>query len=232
MAAQGIGIIFHGIGTPARALEPGEAPYWISVEMFEDILDRVAASPLRDRIRLSFDDGNASDHEIALPRLVARGLTADFFVLSGRIDAPGSLSAAQIRALDAAGMGVGSHGVAHRDWRRIPQAEMEAEVTESRAAIAAVLGRPLTGAVTGAVTGAGIPFGSYDGRVLAALRRAGYTAAWSSDRGRMDPAAFLRPRTSVQAGMGEAEVAALLTGRLPLRRWLRRAVAMWSRARG
>lgn len=224
MAGQGIGIIFHGIGTPGRALEPGEAPYWISVAMFEQILDRVAASPLRDRIRLSFDDGNASDHDVALPRLVARGLTADFFVLSGRIDAPGSLTAAQIRALAEAGMGVGSHGIAHRDWRRIPQAEMEAEVTESRAAIAAVLGRP--------VTEAGIPFGSYDGRVLAALRRAGYSAAWSSDRGRMDPAAFLRPRTSVQAGMGEAEIAAVLTGRLaPLRR-LRRALAMWRRARG
>lgn len=224
MAGQGIGIIFHGIGTPGRALEPGEAPYWISVAMFEEILDRVAASPLRDRIRLSFDDGNASDHDVALPRLVARGLTADFFVLSGRIDAPGSLTAAQIRALAEAGMGVGSHGIAHRDWRRIPQAEMEAEVTESRAAIAAVLGRP--------VTEAGIPFGSYDGRVLAALRRAGYSAAWSSDRGRMDPAAFLRPRTSVQAGMGEAEIAAVLTGRLaPLRR-LRRALAMWRRARG
>lgn len=224
MAGQGIGIIFHGIGTPGRALEPGEAPYWISVAMFEEILDRVAASPLRDRIRLSFDDGNASDHDVALPRLVARGLTADFFVLSGRIDAPGSLTAAQIRALAEAGMGVGSHGIAHRDWRRIPQAEMEAEVTESRAAIAAVLGRP--------VTEAGIPFGSYDGRVLAALRRAGYSAAWSSDRGRMDPAAFLRPRTSVQAGMGEAEIAAVLTGWLaPLRR-LRRALAMWRRARG
>lgn len=224
MAGQGIGIIFHGIGTPGRALEPGEAPYWISVAMFEQILDRVAASPLRDRIRLSFDDGNASDHDVALPRLVARGLTADFFVLSGRIDAPGSLTAAQIRALAEAGMGVGSHGIAHRDWRRIPQAEMEAEVTRSRAAIAAVLGRP--------VTEAGIPFGSYDGRVLAALRRAGYSAAWSSDRGRMDPAAFLRPRTSVQAGMGEAEIAAVLTGRLaPLRR-LRRALAMWRRARG
>lgn len=224
MAGQGIGIIFHGIGTPGRALEPGEAPYWISVAMFEEILDRVAASPLRDRIRLSFDDGNASDHDIALPRLRARGLTADFFVLSGRIDAPGSLTAAQIRALAEAGMGVGSHGIAHRDWRRIRQTEMEAEVTQSRAAIAAVLGRP--------VTEAGIPFGSYDGRVLAALRRAGYSAAWSSDRGRMDPAAFLRPRTSVQAGMGEAEIAAVLTGRLaPLRR-LRRALAMWRRARG
>ena len=105
-------------------------------------------------------------------------------------------------------MGVGSHGIAHRDWRRIPQAEMEAEVTQSRAAIAAVLGLP--------VTEAGIPFGSYDGRVLAALRRAGYTAAWSSDRGRMDPAAFLRPRMSVQAGMTEAEVAAMLAGQLPL----------------
>ena len=231
---RAVGIIFHGIGTPGRELGPGEAPYWISVAAFEAILDQVQAAPHRSQIRLSFDDGNASDHDIALPRLLARGLRADFFVLSGRIDAPGSLSAAQIRALAAAGMGVGSHGIAHRDWRRISADDLAAEVTQSRAAIAGVLGRP--------VTTAGIPFGSYDARVLAALRRAGYEAAYSSDRGTMDPAAFLRPRCSVraemgqagmgQAGMGQAGITAMLAGRLAVLQRLRRALVMWHRRLG
>ena len=221
MAEPAIGLLFHGIGTPGRTLEPGEAPYWISTDRFERVLDQVQAAAHPDRIRLSFDDGNASDHDIALPRLRARGLSADFFVLSGRIGQPGSLSAEQIRALAAVGMGIGSHGITHRDWRRIGAVDLEAEVTGSRAVIEGILGRP--------VTTAGIPFGSYDARVLAALRRAGYEAACSSDRGTMNPQAFLRPRTSVRAAMTEAEIAVILTGTMPFGRSLRRTLGMLRR---
>jgi peptidoglycan/xylan/chitin deacetylase (PgdA/CDA1 family) len=189
--ARAVGLIFHGIGTPGRPLEPGEAPYWIPAARFEAILDRIAALADPGRIRLSFDDGNASDHDIALPALRARGLAAEVFVLSGRIGQPGSLSAAQIRALLAAGMTIGSHGVAHVDWRGLDAAGLAAELAGSRAALEAVCGRP--------VTRAAIPFGRYDARVLRALRRAGYACAFSSDGGPMDPGAFLRPRSSVRA---------------------------------
>jgi peptidoglycan/xylan/chitin deacetylase (PgdA/CDA1 family) len=184
-----IGLLFHGIGTPGRDLEPGEAHYWIPVERFEAILDQVQALPHPHRIHISFDDGNASDHDIALPALQARGLRADFFVLSGRIDQPGSLSAGQIRALAGAGMGVGSHGIAHVNWSRLPAAALVQELATSRHDIAAILGRP--------VDVAGIPFGAWNGRVLRALSEAGYRIAYSSDRGMMNPDAFLRPRTSV-----------------------------------
>ncbi len=218
MTARQIGIIFHGIGAPARVLEPGEAPYWISVAAFDALLDRIAAHPEPDRFRLSFDDGNLSDHDIALPRLTARGLRADFFVLTGRIGQPGSLDAARILALQEAHMTIGSHGIAHRNWSRLDAAELVAELAQSRAALQALCGQD--------VTTAGIPFGGYDAKVLAALRRAGYRAAYSSDRGWMDPRAFLRPRTSVIAGMDQAAVAALLAGHLPPLARLRRGLAM------
>lgn len=218
MAGAGIGVIFHGIGEPRRGLERGEAPYWISPEMFRRILDRVAQAPRPDRIRLSFDDGNVSDHDIALPELQARGLTADFFVLSGRIGSPGSLGVAQILALQAAGMTIGSHGIAHRDWRELDDADLRTELVQSRARLEEICGRP--------VTTAGIPFGGYDARVLRALRAAGYSCAWSSDRGTMDPTAFLRPRTSVRGAMEVAEIDAILAGQMPLAARLRRALGM------
>ncbi len=41
-----IGLIFHGIGTPRRDLEPGEAAFWISRDRFLDVLDLVAADPV------------------------------------------------------------------------------------------------------------------------------------------------------------------------------------------
>ena len=218
MTQRQIGIIVHGIGTPARTLEPGEAPYWISVAAFDALLDRITAHPEPGRFRLNFDDGNVSDHDIALSRLVARGLKADFFVLSGRIGQPGSLDAAQIKALQAAGMTIGSHGIAHRNWATLNSVELAAELSQSRAVLETLCGQP--------VTTAGIPFGGYDAKVLAALRQAGYQSAGSSDRGWMNPRAFLRPRTSVTRAMDEAAVTALLDGHLAPLAWLRRGLGM------
>ena len=52
------GICFHGIGVPRRPLEPGEERYWITADAFHTIMDAIAEIP---GIRISFDDGNASD---------------------------------------------------------------------------------------------------------------------------------------------------------------------------
>lgn len=224
MTEQKTGLIFHGIGTPGRELEPGEAPYWVSTVQFEGVLDQICTHPHPDRFRISFDDGNLSDHDIALPRLLERGLRADFFVLAGRIDTPGSLSADHILALQEAGMTIGSHGVAHLDWRKLDDAALHVELADSRAALEAICGQP--------ITTAGIPFGSYDARVLRALRQAGYSVAYSSDRGPMNPAAFLRPRTSVQGAMSTSDIAAILAGKMPTLRRLRRMIGMARRRIG
>ncbi len=90
---RAIGLNFHGVGTPARKMETGEAPYWLSKAQFIDTLDRIAAAPNPGAYVITFDDGNISDHEIALPALVDHGLQATFFVLTGRIGMAGSLEA-------------------------------------------------------------------------------------------------------------------------------------------
>ena len=224
MAARKIGLIFHGIGTPCRMLEPGEAPYWLSVTQFENVLDRIAAHDRPDQFRISFDDSNLSDHDIALPHLVKRGLRADFFVLSGRVGFAGSLSAGHIRALQDAGMAIGSHGVAHRNWRELGDPDLTTELSDSRAALEAICDRP--------VTQAGIPFGGYDARVLRKLRQAGYDAAYTSDRGWMKPDAFVRPRSSVTGAMGPAQIDAVLSGHMTPLLGLRRALSMLRRRIG
>ena len=217
--ARRIGLNFHGIGPPARGLEDGEAPYWLSEAQFTEILDRVAASPDPSKaFVLTFDDGNLSDYEIALPALTQRGLTARFFVLTGRLDAPGSLARDHIPALLAAGMGVGTHGIAHVAWSDLDAAALEREIVRSRDMLQTLCGRP--------VTEAGIPFGKYNARVLRALHRNGYRAAFSSDAGYMDDTAFLRPRTSLRGDMNQAEIDAIFAGHMPAARRLRRAAGM------
>jgi len=216
-----IALNFHGIGAPQRTLEPGEAPYWISEEQFQWLMDQVAAAPDPARFIITFDDSNLSDHDIALPILRRHGLRARVFVLTDRIGTPGSLDVSHIHALQEAGMVIGSHGKAHLPWPTLDQAALEDEVQTSRARLEDICGRP--------VTEVGIPFGRYDARVLKALHRAGYTAAWTSDGGQTRTDTFLRPRTSLRGDMSEEVMQAVLSGAQPLLRRFRRALGMMRR---
>ncbi|MCX7888184.1 MAG: polysaccharide deacetylase family protein [Rhodobacteraceae bacterium] len=218
MVSERVAIIFHGIGTPGPAVPEGERRYWISPARYAAVLDRILALPDPRAVRITFDDGNISDLSIGLPGLVQRGLTADFFVLTGRLGQPGSLAAEDVRALRAAGMRIGSHGIDHRPWPTLDPETLWAELSGSRLRLTAICGGP--------VTEAGIPFGSYDARVLRDLRRAGYVRAWSSDGGRIGGDGFLLPRASITADMDDAALDAVLAGEMaPLRR-LRRSLGM------
>ena len=124
-----INLCFHGIGTIDREREPGESRYWIAEATFLRILDEVRGRP---QVRLTFDDGNRSDVAVALPALRERGLSASFFALAGRLDDPASLSAADLRELRGAGMGIGSHGWTHAPWRGLSEAQARRELVDAR----------------------------------------------------------------------------------------------------
>ena len=179
-------VCFHGVGTPARPVDDAEARYWVPRDDFLRILDEVAGWP---SVALSFDDGNGSDAEIGLPALAERGLTATFFVLAGRLGAPGSLTTDQVRALAESGMAVGSHGMDHVSWRGLDATARARELVEARAAIAAASG--------GVVDRAAFPRGQYDRGALTSLRRLGYSRVYSSDARPARPDAWLQARYSV-----------------------------------
>jgi peptidoglycan/xylan/chitin deacetylase (PgdA/CDA1 family) len=186
-AARPVNLCFHGIGTPRREREPGEELYWISPDFFLAILDLVRE---RDDVRLSFDDGNASDVEIGLPALRERGLDAAFYPVAQRIDTPGSLRGSDLRDLVAAGMTVGSHGMRHIAWRGLPEVALTEELVSARGVIAAAAGV--------AVETAACPLGSYDRRVLSRMLSLGYTRVFTSDRATAGPRAWLQPRFSIR----------------------------------
>lgn len=179
-------VCFHGVGLPQRELEPGEADYWIEEAQFLTLLDELMTW---QQTSISFDDGNASDLDVCVPALQARGLKATFFVLAGRLDATGSLGKRDLTALIRHGMSVGSHGMHHRSWRGMDAACTEAELVVARSEIESATGQP--------VTQAACPFGLYDRASLGSLRGAGYTAVYTSDRAWAREDAWLRPRFSV-----------------------------------
>jgi peptidoglycan/xylan/chitin deacetylase (PgdA/CDA1 family) len=185
-------LTFHGVGEPPRALAPGEAECWLSADGLAAALDAVEC---RDDVRITFDDSNRSDVDLALHALLERDLAATFFVLAGRLDDPEHLGREDLERLVDAGMSVGSHGLNHRDWRRLDDAELAREVGESRGILERVLGQP--------VAEVSLPFGSYDRRVLACVRReGGYEHAYTSDGGPARRDAWLQSRTTVTPADG------------------------------
>lgn len=195
-----INLTFHGVGPHTRPLEPGEEKVWIDTSLFTRVLDAVAD---RRDVRISFDDGNSSDVEVALPLLSERGLSATFFVLAGRIGQDGFLSESDVHRLVGAGMTVGNHGMHHRDWRRLKAGEVVEELDAARRRLQEVSGQP--------VTQAAIPFGRYDRGVLRALRTRGYAHAFTSDGGAARSHEWLQSRTSLQRTDGPAEVQRILS---------------------
>jgi peptidoglycan/xylan/chitin deacetylase (PgdA/CDA1 family) len=176
MAGTVVNLTVHGIGPASRTLDPDEDRTWVTVEQFEQVLDAVVG---RRDVQLTFDDGNASDVEIALPRLLERGLSAEFFVLAGLLGEPGRLAAEDVRELRDAGMRVGSHGWAHRDWRRIGPDLRSQEFVDARRVLAELIGR----------------------HVLNHLHRTGVRRAFTSDGGRAVPKSWLQARNSLRADM-------------------------------
>lgn len=197
-----IHLCFHGIGSSAAEREPGEARYWVTEDTFRRILDDVAEVP---RVSVSFDDGNRSDTEIALPALQARGMTAMFFALAGRLDDPASLAPGDLRELVGAGMRVGSHGWRHVPWRGLNDADARRELLDARVALAEAAGAPIADAA--------LPLGRYDRTTLARLRAASYRAVYSSDRFPARDGAWLRPRYSVSADDTAESVRRIVLGR-------------------
>ncbi len=148
------------VSFPAQLGVKAERNCWLDQSFFEAVLDLVRG---QGHVNLTFDDGNASDVQIVLPALEQRGLKATFFVCSGRLDQPSFLNRSHIRKLQAHGMNIGSHGVAHISWRKLPQNRLADELEGSRRVLQDVCGLP--------VDTAACPFGAYDRTVSNGLRR-------------------------------------------------------------
>lgn len=184
-----INLGFHGIGVPERELEPDEDQYWIDAPRFEELLDASLELP---EVRLTFDDGNASDLSVALPMLVERGLTASFFVIAGRLGQPGSLAADDVRALAESGMTIGTHGMQHRSWRSLDEDEYREELDEARELLEVAAGSPIDEAAC--------PYGAYDRRALRALKQREFRRVYTVDRRSASLDDWLQPRYVIRRG--------------------------------
>jgi peptidoglycan/xylan/chitin deacetylase (PgdA/CDA1 family) len=163
----------------------------------------LAEGPRRG-LHITFDDAYRSVLS-ALPTLRRLGLPATIFVSTGfaelgrPLDVPELAAEAaehpeeletmtwdEVAAVARDGTEIGSHAVSHPHLTRLSDAELEAELRDSRARLEDELKRPCRFFA--------YPYGEHDPRVRDAVRRAGYEAAFALADGanRQDPHALPR----------------------------------------
>ncbi len=173
------------VGLPDLKVEPAnfvaelstlqrDGYHTISQAQLFDALYKGAALP-RKPVMITVDDGYIDDVTRILPALRRFHMIATFFVITGRMSEPGFLDAGQIRELDRAGMDVGDHTAHHVDLRLLTPGQLRLETSGSRRVLERVLGHP--------VYFFAYPFGAFNATVLEAVRRAGFTMAYTTAGG-------------------------------------------------
>lgn len=172
-------LMYHGVHANPAQRGCFDTVYSVEPRAFEQQLDWLAAEGYRTvRLRdvsaamparpvvITFDDGDISNFDVALPALARRGMVAEFFITTDFIGHEGSLTDENVRALAAAGMGIQSHGSTHRYLADLSAADMETELLYSKRRLEALVGAP--------VCALALPGGRGGERERSAAQRAGY----------------------------------------------------------
>jgi peptidoglycan/xylan/chitin deacetylase (PgdA/CDA1 family) len=200
---------FHGIGEAARPYEPDEERCWLSREEFTAVLDLAAETRV---FELTFDDGNLSDIEIALPLLEERKLHASFFISTARLHTPQFVTPDHVRLLRDRGMGIGLHGHEHVSWRTLEQPELVRQLEFGR--------RTLADLAKTEIREASCPLGEYDRRVLRTLASMKFERVYTSDGLNWNNRSWLTPRLTLRRGMSVQQVRERVRKSPPRRRRL------------
>jgi peptidoglycan/xylan/chitin deacetylase (PgdA/CDA1 family) len=190
--------MYHGVG------HVGEDPFdlFVSPERFRqqmavlrrmglrgvslgELGDALADGTASGLVGLTFDDAYEDVTAEAIPVLEGSGFTATVFVVSGLVgghndwDPPPRrrlMNRADVRAVAARGMEIGSHTVTHARLAGLDAERLHHEVADSRAALA-----DLTGVAPRSFC---FPYGSVDAAAVEAVQAAGYSwacAVWRAD---------------------------------------------------
>lgn len=178
--------------------------------------------PDAPRVFLTFDDGFADNHDIALGIMQAHGFLPWVFVLPPRLEDAGpldwpevtvrqmkhpdvmrSMGWAQAERMAEAGSHIGSHTLSHPWLSRLDAEPLREELLESRRRVAERLGACSTIAY---------PFGDWSPEVARAAEETGYEFAFTMPKGAQHGGGrWSIPRVAVDHRDGDARLRAKLT---------------------
>jgi peptidoglycan/xylan/chitin deacetylase (PgdA/CDA1 family) len=210
-------LMYHEIGDVAHA----ELRYTVSELSFREQLAELASGGYevlstgqaiarpqgrRPRVVMTFDDGAASDYEVAAPLLARHGFGATFYVVPSFLGRAGYMTEAQIVELAEGGFEIGSHSLTHAYLSDLTDSQLQPEVAGSRLRLEQILGQP--------VRHFACPGGRVSRRVRNAVIAAGYTSLATSRTGvaRADADVFALPRVAMYRSNSAVEFARVCRG--------------------
>jgi len=212
---------YHGLAdTFSHQTSQAAQRYWLSPTTFRSHLAHIRdqgfqtalLGELKDRtskmpaVILTFDDGLASDYEIAFPLLEEMGMRAIFFLNTTTIGQAGYLDWTQIEEMRRHGMSIQSHSHRHVDLTVLPALELDAELTESK--------RRLEDRLGSEVDFLAAPHGLLDRRVVRRALALEYRAVCSTRCWPASPDSTVLTRITLHREVQTEEFNGFLTGNL------------------
>ncbi len=193
-----VALMYHGV--VARGGRPNTR-FDVRADAFSNQLDLLAGAGFetvrvadllrgeasgRRRVAITFDDGFRNNYEGAVRPLLDRRMTASWYVVSDFVGGIASwvdgdrrereiLTEAELRAMIAAGLEIGSHTRRHLDLTKAAPEEIESEVAGSK--------RDLEDRLSAPIRTFAYPYGRFNGRVRETVAAAGYAAACATRSG-------------------------------------------------
>jgi hypothetical protein len=223
-------LTYHAIETQAS-----RTAYTVSPEQFEEHLSVVAEfesakTKNSGSTGVTFDDGHVSNFEHALPLLTKYSRTGIFFIVGSFVgERPGYMTWAHVREMSRLGHQIQSHSWSHPLLTHCTEDKLRDELMRSKSVLEDKLARNIDALA--------VPGGRWNGRVLRAAARAGYTRVYVSDPwigrsiregvemyGRLTVKQNMRPDQLRQLLIGEGFYAASFRARYELKEMFRRVV--------
>ena len=185
------------------------------------LVDAMRAGRQRGLVGITFDDGYLSVLEAALPELQRRGFGATAYIISDRLGGTNEwdegpswplMTVGQVRELAGAGIEIGSHAATHLRLAGASPEQLTAEVGDSKASLAALLGTEIRGFA--------YPYGSMDAAARRAVLDAGYEYACAVEASTAEIGLMALPRIYVgqqDDGVRMTAKRLLYRGRIALR---------------
>ena len=154
---------------------------------------RAGIMPPEKTVCLTFDDGEASLHELAFPILQRYRFPFTIFLIAERQGTSPFLKWEEIRRMQASGLAeFGCHGASHRPLRGLPEGDLRHETAQAKRRIEEEIRRE--------VSLFAYPYGVWDNEAVAAVRRAGFRGSFTTifglNRPDVDPYRLKRSRVS------------------------------------
>jgi len=157
--------------------------YRYRVIPLKDLIEALAKNKAlsRNTVVITSDDGYEDNYQNAFPILKKYGFSATLFVITDQIGKQGFCSWEQLKEMQNNGIDIGSHTKTHPYLPQVNEEKLRKEIFESKKEIENKLGKKISLFC--------YPNGGYSSKIQDLVRQAGYSAAFTTNKGRY----YLKP---------------------------------------